>query len=364
MVCRKCKAELPGDAIYCMKCGSKQDVPERKPKARGNGQGTVYRRGDVWYAESCRYIKGVGRIRKKKGGFLKKKDALDYLRTLADQTTITHTKSITFAELYNKVKETERYKKLSDSKKTAWRIAYNRCAPLLLADDYRDIRFENMQSIVRGLTFYPARDVKILLNAMSTLAMKYELCETNFAELIELPENVESEKVVLTDEELEKLWKYADKDPFTDYILIMCYIGLRPIELRSAHVSDIHMDERYMMGGKKTKLSKESPIGIGTKIAPVMQRVVDRATTDKLCDMSEDDFYEAFYTAMAGAGIQEKENHRITPVCCRHTFVTNYTRTGAAPAVIQKAARHTKYQTTLGYTHMDISDVLESLDKM
>lgn len=39
--CRKCRAVLPEGAKFCPACGAKQDVTQ-KPKARGNGQGSVY----------------------------------------------------------------------------------------------------------------------------------------------------------------------------------------------------------------------------------------------------------------------------------------------------------------------------------
>lgn len=42
MKCRKCKKEIPEDAIYCCYCRAKQAAGEHKPKSRGNGTGTVY----------------------------------------------------------------------------------------------------------------------------------------------------------------------------------------------------------------------------------------------------------------------------------------------------------------------------------
>ena len=42
MQCRKCKTELPDGAAYCYVCGIKQEKPQKRTKARGNGTGTVY----------------------------------------------------------------------------------------------------------------------------------------------------------------------------------------------------------------------------------------------------------------------------------------------------------------------------------
>ena len=48
MICRKCKQTVP-DAPYCCQCGTQQEI-QRKPKRRGNGQGTAYTRGKSYTA--------------------------------------------------------------------------------------------------------------------------------------------------------------------------------------------------------------------------------------------------------------------------------------------------------------------------
>lgn len=352
MICNFCHKDIPEESVFCLFCGKKQ---ERVPRARkrGNGTGTVYKRGNTWQAEACRYV-GDQRLRAYKGGFRTKKEALAYLEHLSQETNITRTKSISFVDLWKKVQETERYKELSYNKKITWSTAYKRCSELQKAADFREVRYEQMQACVTGLTFYPARDVKILLNAMSTLALKCDWADKNYAELIELPALEKGEKVVLSDEELKKIW--ACTDPFRDYVLIMCYLGLRPIELRKLRKEDIHLEERYTMGGQKTELGKESPIAIPEVMVPIMGNFVPITCCER-------DFLRNFYSCIEAAGIAN-DDHHISPVCCRHTYVTRLSRTGASVAVLQKAARHTKYQTTAGYTHMDISDVLDAVNKL
>ena len=103
MKCRKCKTELPEDARFCLKCGAKQDV-SKKPKARGNGQGSVYQRPNkTWIAvRTVGYRAGedgqLRRITRSKSGFRTKKEALDYLPKIEDRQA---KKSITFRALYD-----------------------------------------------------------------------------------------------------------------------------------------------------------------------------------------------------------------------------------------------------------------------
>lgn len=57
MVCRKCKSELPLNAAFCPVCGVKQRADGeigRKYKQRGNGQGTVVKRGNGYRCEKSR----------------------------------------------------------------------------------------------------------------------------------------------------------------------------------------------------------------------------------------------------------------------------------------------------------------------
>ena len=53
MKCRKCRQEIPDGSKYCMFCGAPQDVSQNT-KARGNGTGSVFRRGKTWTA--CRVM--------------------------------------------------------------------------------------------------------------------------------------------------------------------------------------------------------------------------------------------------------------------------------------------------------------------
>ena len=58
MKCRKCKADIPDDALFCAYCGIKQDVEKKSPRTRGNGQGCAVQRGSTWRAvwTECTYL--------------------------------------------------------------------------------------------------------------------------------------------------------------------------------------------------------------------------------------------------------------------------------------------------------------------
>ena len=104
MICRKCKAELPDGSKFCNMCGCRVASAGRKLKSRGNGTGSVYRRGNKWM---CAIITGytmgadnkLHKRTKTKGGFKTKTEALEYLPKLRLEPE-RKPKSKTFAQLY------------------------------------------------------------------------------------------------------------------------------------------------------------------------------------------------------------------------------------------------------------------------
>ena len=49
MKCKRCRGEIPDGSRFCMLCGASQ-AAQQTPKARGNGTGSVFRRGRTWTA--------------------------------------------------------------------------------------------------------------------------------------------------------------------------------------------------------------------------------------------------------------------------------------------------------------------------
>lgn len=138
----------------------------------------------------------------------------------------------------------------------------------------------------------------------------------------------------------------------------MIYTGMRTGELLSATKKDVHISERYMTCGIKTSAGKQRHIPIAKKIIPIVSELLLKCT-GRLIPLSENQFYEKYRETMGRIGVSS-----LTPGCCRHTFNTNMARAGIQPAIIQRASGHRSYQTTLGYTHIKIDDILSAVDKL
>ena len=51
----------------------------------------------------------------------------------------------------------------------------------------------------------------------------------------------------------------------------MIYTGLRPTELLEIQTENVHLDEKYMVGGMKTEAGKDRIISLNDKIIPLVK---------------------------------------------------------------------------------------------
>ena len=337
-----------------MYCGAKLAAPvaarKKSTKHRGNGEGSVYqeaRYNGKWTACVTVYADGV-RYQRTKRGFDRKKDAIAALQEMRFGPEPVEAGEITFAQLYTRW-SAEYFKTCSDSKETAYSIAYKRCQPLYHRK-WRSVRLSEMQAIVdERPSYYTARDVKNLMSLMGQYAIRHEYFEKNRAENITLPPCTTAEKQAFTEEEIIKLWEdYERGNDFTAYALVMIYTGMRPGELKQMKKADVHLDEDppYMTGGIKTENGKNRVFPIADDILPLVRDMYDRGRR-KLLEMNDDTFRSRFDDMCARAGTRPLKPHE-----CRHTFCTLLAVRDVQPGVIMKIAGHAKYQTTAGYTHI------------
>lgn len=342
MKCKFCRKEIEDDSVFCRFCGRKCSESRHK---RANGTGSVYKRGNSYTIRIREFANGKT-VDRTKGGFATKKEAFQYAETLRARKDT----RIGFVALWELLQDTEKFKSRSEQKQKAWNIAYRKMSKFEKVEDVREIEYADMQELIKGERPYAARDIKAALSAMFELGMKYKYCETNPAKLLDLPPIHEKEKQTFSDEELARIWNSVD--PFRDYVLIMCYTGLRPIELRMMTKQDINLEGRYVTAGRKTELSKMSRIAFPDIILPLMENFEQPQGT-------EYDFIHRFERFMKAVGISGK-----TPYCCRHTFITNLSKITDSIAILKSAARHTDYHTTLRYTHLNNEEVSAVVNRL
>jgi len=368
MLCinKKCAAELPEGAAYCHRCGRKQDTPKRKPKTRGNGTGTAYRRGETWTAAVVVGKKIVdGKkvlIRPTRGGFETKRDALAYIVELRERRDGKKPISVTLESMWETYKKGA-YKKLSANKKTAYEKAHERMSDIFLRD-ITILTVSDIQDCVdkNAKTFYPAREMKSVLSHCYQLAAAQQIVLSNLSRFIVLPPLDAEETMPFNETELNNLWAaYGKGDKIAGYALIMIYSGMMPGELFIAKKDMIDWSNQSILGcGLKTKKRKSTPIVIANFMMPVLKDLCDYAPGEMLCALVRDDFYAAFKVMIKRCECREG----LSPYSCRHTTATALALGNIAPSVIQEIMRQTKFTTTQKYIHIDTAKSLAAVNTL
>lgn len=362
MLCRKCGQEVP-DGPYCSQCGFSQAAKKRSPRRRGNGQGTVIKRGKTYTAivTTGRYSTPDGKthlIRQSQGGFKTRSEAVAFLPILKAGKP----KVVTFQQLLNAYWDGP-YKELSASKKTAYDIAAGRWKSIM-SWDVKDATLGELQSVLNAQapTYYPARDMQSILSHMYKIAMADKSATVNLARLLTLPELVEEEPEPFSELELHKFWDaYGKGDRIIGFVLLMIYSGMMPGELLSMKSDMIDWETREIRGcGKKTKKRKETAIVFPAFLDPVLADLCEHAgRTGKIAAMNKDKFYKSYHEAVVRAGARD-----LPPYSCRHTTATALALGNIAPSVIQEVMRHAKLSTTQRYIHMSNAEAHSAINTL
>lgn len=305
-------------------------------------------------------FKFSGLHRRTKGGFKTKTEALLYLPQLQDQRIVK--KIPTIQELYDQWLAGP-YKKLSASKQCAYRIAFGKL------EDIQFCRIDlltiaDLQRVVdaKAPTYYPAKDIKTVLSHLYQRAMADQFVTINLSDFLTLPDLDAKERQAFHADEIRMLWDdYTAGNSFTGYILPMIYTGMMPAELLAARKAQINWEGKIIItgAGKKTKTRKETPVVLADIILPVLEDLCQHTKGEKIISINRDNFYTKYHETMARVGCRD-----LPPYSCRRSTATALALDNIAPSVIQKIMRHSKFTTTQGYIHVDVSPMLDAINQM
>lgn len=367
MLCRKCSKDMPEGASYCPWCGTKQEQSRRKSK-RGNGTGSVYRRGNSWEARIVLRYEDITDskppkkrpIWKTKGGFRTKKDALDFIPVLRMAVDRPKGKAPQLIEYWNTYSQGE-LQNLSPSRQSAAKIAWNKLKDALQYRPVDQITVAELREAVSAVatTYYTVRDCKSVLTRLFELAGADGWCSKELPTYVVLPKLEERKREVFTVKEQKALWKlYEGGDIRAAVPLLMICTGMMPGEVQSLRVENIKLEEQKIVGvGMKTKVRRESPVYIPEDALPIVEDLIAHAQPSGILFVrNEDKWYADYYAALEAAGCR-----RLEPYCCRHTTATRLAiDKGIAPQTIQRMMRWSSTKMLDRYAHPDDQAVLKA----
>lgn len=331
-------------------------------KNRGNGQGCAVRvKTNCWKAIVVIGYKDAEHtkpIRRTKSGFTTKAEALAYIPTLKRERK---KEKVTLATLYA-AWSTSAMLKLSASQQQKMNYAKNRLAEIWNID-ITQLTIEDLQGAVdkQTTTYYPARDMKVLLSHLYDRACAQQNVQTNLARYVVLPTLEEAEQTPFNQDEINAFWEdYGNGNLFTGYILLMIYSGMMPGELADCKIDMIDFENQTIFGcGKKTKKRHSTPIVVADVILPVLKALVAYSPDSRLLPYTKTQFYDMYSKTIARCGVRE-----LPPYSCRHTTATVLADLENNITVIQEVMRHSKFQTTEHYIHKSTATSLKAVNKI
>ena len=378
MDCRKCARVLPDDAIFCCYCGVKQEIT-RKHRKRANGTGTVFRYRGGWvveYTEGWEVVDGdLRRKTRRKYGFKTSKDAEDALAEIRARiqagTEEEPKKKVlvkTVAQLWESYSASElpmRGKSTQDAYNVAWR---KRIKGTIGDRPIDEIGLDDLNAIVAGCTYDPAKDVRDLMSILFQRAIVDRQTTVNPAPMMTLPLQQSEEVVPWNASEISTLWKaWGNGERIAGYCLLMIYSGMMTGELLRCKEDMINWEDQQIIGcGLKTKKRKEMPIHFPHIIEPILRELCatksgKRGGEGYILDVSERAFYERFAKMKTALDIRPE----VRPYSSRHSTGTELTLMGVEPAIIIDIMRHKNYTTTLKhYTKIPSNVLVDALNAM
>lgn len=190
----------------------------------------------------------------------------------------------------------------------------------------------------------------------------------------------ENKKDAFTEEELEYLAKRLRDDLLGNSIMLMIGTGLRTQEVLALTAEDIGADGSYVCVNKAIKMVG----GVPTLGPPKSER--GRRTVPVPTDYRKHAVYLRYYggkpfvwtsqreSGLFDTGVFRKQYYkalgeipevrRLSPHCCRHTYISMLEKRGVPMEQIARLTGHSRVSTTDGYLHVDQKTLAHSVEAL
>lgn len=286
------------------------------------------------YAIRVSYWDTSGEVPKRKQKYIEyfadKKTALTYLTDYNNGMVVKehqkYSDILTFTELYDKWEKYRRSLKTNPTEST-WRnykIAFNMYSSIhdkkitaLRPQDLQDCisanssksktTVGNMRAIVRGMWQY-------------AMFNEYTVKDITQHLTFEAAESGTPIHTRFTDKEIAALWDALGTINNVDIVLIYIYTGMRPVELLDILSKDVHLEEKYMVGGAKTEAGRERIIPLHDAILPLIKFRLEKNRDYLITNKYGNHYTRAVYHNSNWNTVMARMNLNHTPHDGRYTF--------------------------------------------
>lgn len=339
-----------------------------KTKARGNGQGTAFKRGKTWTAQVVVGWKQPDDLRKApipikrtKSGFPTKAEAIAYCPELFKTAGRENRPARMTLNAVYLAWERAYEPRVGESTMRCYRSAYAHFC--VIKDVYIDLISANdlqkcMDECTQGKRTHQL--MKVTARLLWAYAMDSNLVEKDVTQNLYTGKGKSTQRKPITEKQLETIRSVIGIEPYADYIYAQCYLGYRPGELLGLKKSDLHKQDGtyYFTAGCKTEAGINRTVVVHEKILPIILERFNQPDTEFLfpmrCENKKHEFtgYKQmttnYYCKTVFRPLMEKLGFGtdLVPYSARHTFADKLKN--AAGDERDKAALmgHTDYDFT------------------
>ena len=363
---------------------------KRRLKSRGNGTGCAYysQKYRYWIAQAVVDWRITGEnkplvpVKKTKGGFKRKEDALAYCATLRGQTD--KPVAYTLKQVYDLW---EPWYEPRVTSIAGYRSAFKHFARL---NDVpiRDITPGDLQECMDACKAGKRTHqmMKVVSGLIWAYAEDHKMVEKKITSNLYTGKGKSKKRDPLTDIEVEKFRQAIGTERYADYIFALCYLGYRPgemLELRKDQVIE-HNGRLFLMEGKKTEAGIGRAVPVHKKIEQIIRCRLYVPGTDLVFpqyefgriskkhpvalfkgfkEMSDDYLREMIFKPMCGRlGIADGK----VPYGARHTFSNKLKKADGEDIDKARLMGHSDYtftQTAYQDTNLDeLANVMDSVE--
>lgn len=337
-----------------------------------NGFGSVYKlsgnRRRPWVARITTGWTDEGKQVYKAIGYYKtRKEAQIALAAYNNDPYDVDLKKLTFKQVFERWSE-EHFPKISQSKVNNYNTIFKQ-SEAIHDKAFSTLKTAHFQKLINEKTHLKASTLghhKSMYFQLYRYAIKNEFVTKNYAEFIELPktEQAKTQKIFSREEIRTVFAHYEAGTPNADIVLILLFTGFRIMELLKLRKGDVRLSDRYMIGGSKTDAGRERVVPISRKILPLIEARMEQEgellfpTSNGYLWKYENFRPTVWLPLMQQMGMSHTAHHT------RHTFISMMGEAGASKLAIQRIVGHSNRDVTDHYTHLEIRQLIEAIDKI
>lgn len=290
----------------------------------------------------------------------------------------------TFAELYEKWKvyRNSMKNKPSDNSWRSYDIAFGHLSMLhhRKITSLKAIDLQNALNTHSNKSRSSVTAIRVVLKGIYSYAIMNEYIDSDLTLYLHY-DSTDTQTSIhsrFSDEEIRLLWKNLYIVNNVDIVLIYIYTGLRPTELLEIRTENVHLQERYMVGGLKTENGYDRLIPLCDKVLPLIQNRYDPARKYLINNKMGNHYTYGSFTNGNWNAVMRKLELAHSPHDGRYTFISMADEVGINPVCLKIIVGHAvadadrlNFKTNSGiditkgiYTQKSMEQLLSEVNKL